>query len=120
VSTFARSSSRGLARRGGYALLVAVLGLAGSAAAEPVSGQLLREVGEQTYPVRYTRIEFCEMARSGPCLAAFSDGDGRYALRDVPPGTYRVEVTTSDGSVFEEQAAIRAGTENRRDFVLPR
>jgi hypothetical protein len=56
---------------------------------------------------------------TGAEITATTDGDGRYRLRGLPAGTYRVKVnSTGFKSALMDQVRLASGTLARNDFTL--
>jgi hypothetical protein len=87
------------------------------AAAAPVRLRgRVRERGSKE-PVADARVEV-RPAAGRPPVAVMSDDDGRYAVRGLAAGTYRVIVTASDFRRLEVQETIGAGEAAVVDYYL--
>jgi TonB-linked SusC/RagA family outer membrane protein len=104
-------AGRGLLR--GAALVAAVLGLsAGSAAAQQsVSGRVTDAQTGQP-------IAAAQVSLVGTNIAALTSSDGRYTLRNVPPGTMTVRVLSIGYSDQSRAVSVAAGQTVAADFEL--
>ncbi|MBI5711112.1 MAG: carboxypeptidase regulatory-like domain-containing protein [Candidatus Eisenbacteria bacterium] len=64
------------------------------------------------------RVSAVPVAAAARAAAVRSRGDGRYSLRDLRPGNYRVLVTRTGYAPARQGIALRAGHPEKRDFRL--
>ncbi len=64
------------------------------------------------------RVSAVPVAAAGRAAAVRSRSDGRYSLRDLRPGNYRVLVTRTGYAPTRQGIALRAGHPEKRDFRL--
>lgn len=78
-----------------------------SASAENLVGEI-RESGTRT-PLSAVRVELVDQDSGDPIQEVYTDKDGRYGLRGVPPGTFTLRVSSNGYFTSTSQIEVRAG-----------